>query len=187
MAARHSRKINSGSRGVVSSVGAGFISLDGQIHTPRSLVIPAMELIQILQGVATVLVALLAGSMLFFSFVMAPLIFIKLDIDVAGKFVRAVFPWYYLLILILAALGALTLVAFAPLNAGLMALIAASTAYCRQYLMPRINEYRDRSRAGEAGTTEIFDKLHRRSEVLNGLQLLAVMAVLLHLAFVQFS
>ena len=53
--------------------------------------------------------------------------------------------------------------------------------------MPRINEYRDRSRAGEAGTTEVFDKLHRRSEVLNGLQLLAVMAVLLHLAFVQFS
>ena len=97
------------------------------------------------------------------------------------------FPWYYLLILILAGLGALTLVAFAPLNAGLMALIAASTAYCRQYLMPRINEYRDRSRAGEAGTTEVFDKLHRRSEVLNGLQLLAVMAVLLHLAFVQFS
>ena len=146
-----------------------------------------MELIQILQGVATVLVALLAGSMLFFSFVMAPLIFIKLDIDVAGKFVRAVFPWYYLLILILAGLGALTLVAFAPLNAGLMALIAASTAYCRQHLMPRINEYRDRSRAGEAGTTEVFDKLHRRSEVLNGLQLLAVMAVLLHLAFVQLS
>ena len=125
-----------------------------------------MQLIQILQGVATVLVALLAGSMLFFSFVMAPLIFIKLDIDVAGKFVRAVS--YYLLILILAGLGTLTLVAFAPLNAGLMALIAASTAYCRQYLMPRINEYRDRSRAGEAGTTEVFDKLHRRSEVLNG-------------------
>ena len=146
-----------------------------------------MELIQILQGVATVLVALLAGSMLFFSFVMAPLIFVKLDIDVAGKFVRAVFPWYYLLILILAGLGALTLVAFAPLNAGLMLLIAGSTAYCRQYLMPQITQFRDRSRAGEAGSTDIFDKLHRRSEALNGLQLMAVMAVLLHLAFVECS
>jgi len=91
------------------------------------------------------------------------------------------------LILILAGLGALTLVAFAPLNAGLMLLIAGSTAYCRQYLMPQINHFRDRSRAGEAGSTETFDKLHRRSEVLNGLQLLAVMAVLLHLAFVEFS
>jgi hypothetical protein len=29
--------------------------------------------------------------------------------------------------------------------------------------------------------------LHRRSEILNGLQLLAVVAVLLHLAFVNFS
>ena len=87
-----------------------------------------MELIQVLQGVAIVLVALLAGSMLFFSFVMAPLIFIKLDIDVAGKFVRAVFPWYYLLLLILAGLGALPLLGFAPINASLMLLFAGSTA-----------------------------------------------------------
>ena len=146
-----------------------------------------MDMITILQGIGIVLVALLAGSMLFFSFVMAPLIFIKLDIDVAGKFVRAVFPWYYLLIIVLAATGAVVLVAFAPLNAGLLALVAASTVYCRQSLMPSINEYRDRSKAGEEVTTQIFDKLHRRSEILNGLQLLAVVAVLLHLAFVDFS
>lgn len=146
-----------------------------------------MELHNILQGAATVLVALLAGSMLFFSFVMAPLIFIKLEIEAAGKFVRAIFPWYYLLIIILAAMGSLVLVVLAPLNAGLLALVAASTIYCRQSLMPSINEYRDRSKAGEAGTNKIFDKLHRRSEFLNGLQLLAVVAVLLHLAFVNFS
>ena len=146
-----------------------------------------MDLYNILQGAGTVLVALLAGSMLFFSFVMAPLIFIKLEIDVAGKFVRAVFPWYYLLIIILASMGALVLFPIAPLNAGLLALVAASTIYCRQSLMPRINEFRDRSKAGEEGTNKIFDKLHRRSEILNGLQLLAVFAVLLHLAFVDFS
>ena len=146
-----------------------------------------MELHNILQGAATVLVALLAGSMLFFSFVMAPLIFIKLEIEVAGKFVRAVFPWYYLLIITLAAMGSLVLVFLAPLNAGLLGLVAASTIYCRQSLMPRINEYRDRSKAGEEGTNKIFDNLHRRSEILNGLQLLAVVAVLLHLAFVNFS
>lgn len=146
-----------------------------------------MDLHNILQGVGTVLIALLAGSMLFFSFVMAPLIFIKLEIDVAGRFVRAIFPWYYLLIIVLATTGSLALVAIAPLNAGLLALVAASTIYCRQSLMPRINEYRDRSKAGEEGTNKIFDKLHRRSEILNGLQLLAVVAVLLHLAFVNFS
>lgn len=146
-----------------------------------------MELHNILQGAGIVLVALLVGSMLFFSFVMAPLLFIKLDIEVAGKFVRVVFPWYYLLIIALATVGSLVLVAIAPLNAGLLALVAASTLYCRQSLMPRINEYRDRSKAGETGTNKTFDKLHRRSEILNGLQLLAVVAVLLHLAFVNFS
>jgi hypothetical protein len=84
-------------------------------------------------------------------------------------------------------MGSLVLVFLAPLNAGLLGLVAASTIYCRQSLMPRINEYRDRSKAGEEGTNKIFNNLHRRSEILNGLQLLAVVAVLLHLAFVNFS
>jgi len=146
-----------------------------------------MELINILQGAGTVVVALLFGSMVFFSFAMAPLIFIKLDIDVAGPFVRAVFPWYYLLILSLAALSCLLLVSFAPLNAGLMFLVTVSTIYCRQRLMPSINDYRDRVKAGEKEVSEIFDRLHKRSEILNGLQILAVFAVLLHLAFINIS
>jgi hypothetical protein len=146
-----------------------------------------METATILQGTSTILVALLFGSMAFFSFAMAPLIFIKLDIDVAGPFVRVVFPWYYLLIIALAAASFLLLVTIAPLNAGLMALVAASGMYCRQSLMPNINAYSDRAKAGEKEVSKIFDRLHRRSEILNGLQLLAVAAVLVHLAFTQFS
>ena len=99
----------------------------------------------------------------------------------AGKFVRAVFPWYYLLILILRWCAGL--IAFAPINASLMLLIAGSTAYRRQYLMPQINDYRDRSRAGEAGPQQ-FSWLPSLRVLVT--QLLAVMAVLLHLAR-QFS
>lgn len=146
-----------------------------------------MELVTILQGASTVTVALLLGSMAFFSFAMAPLIFIKLDIEVAGPFVRAVFPWYYLLIIILGAISCLLLVSFAPLNAGLMLLVTVSALYCRQLLMPNINHYRDRSMAGEKEVSETFDRLHRRSEILNVLQLVAVFAVLLHLAFTNFA
>lgn len=146
-----------------------------------------MDLISILQSASLVFVALLAGSMMFFSFVMAPLIFIKLELEVAGKFVRAVFPWYYLLIIVLASIAGMLLLAFAPLNAGLLALVVVTALYSRQSLMPAINHYRDRSLAGEQGTSQIFDSLHRRSEIINGLQLLAVMAVLLHLAIVDFS
>ena len=146
-----------------------------------------MDLIALLQGISILLLALLFGAMVFFSFAMAPLIFIKLDIEVAGPFVRAVFPWYYLLIITLGAISCLLLVNFAPLNSGLMVLVTASAIYCRQMLMPSINDYSDRSKAGERGVSKIFDRLHKRSEVMNSLQLLAVFAVLVHLAFTHFS
>jgi len=146
-----------------------------------------MDTVSILQGTSIIVVALLFGSMGFFSFAMAPLIFIKLDFDVAGRFVRAVFPWYYLLIIVLAASSALLLAGFAPINAGLMALVTVSGLYCRQKLMPSINDFRDRAKAGENDSSKVFDRLHKRSEIINALQLLAVFAVLAHLAFVNFS
>lgn len=146
-----------------------------------------MELASLTQGFTIIIIALLTGSMVFFSFVMAPLIFIKLDIDVAGPFVRAVFPWYYLLVIVLASIACLFLFAFAPLNSTLMAIVAGSGFYCRQLLMPKINEFRDRSLAGEEEVGQVFDRLHRRSEITNGLQLLAVFAVLVHIAFVDFG
>ena len=146
-----------------------------------------MDLYNILQGIATVLAALLAGSMLFFSFVMAPLIFIKLEIREAGKFVRAVFPWYYLLVIALSGLGSIALAAIAPLNASLLSLVTVSAIYCRQSLMPSINDHRDRSNKGEDVANKVFNTLHRRSELINGLQLLAAMAVLLHISFVNFD
>lgn len=142
-----------------------------------------METTDILEGLSILLVALLAGSMLFFSFVMAPLIFIKLESREAGKLVRAVFPWYYLLIIVLSLLGSLALLRITPLNAGLLAAVAISTMYSRQILMPSINHYRDRSKSGEEGAKKVFDKLHLRSEILNVLQILTVVAVLVHLAF----
>ena len=48
-------------------------------------------------------VATLFGSMAFFSCVMAPLIFIKLEAATASQFIRSVFPRYYLVILVLMA------------------------------------------------------------------------------------
>ncbi len=146
-----------------------------------------MDFSNILQGIATVITGLLAGSMLFFSFVMAPLIFIKLEIREAGKFVRAVFPWYYLVVIALSGLGGIALVAIAPLNASLLFLVTISAIYCRQSLMPSINDHRDRSNSSEEVANKIFNKLHRRSEIINGLQLLATMAVLLHISFVNFN
>ena len=50
--------------------------------------------------IADVALAALAGGMLFFAAVVAPRVFIQLPIEVAGPFIRGLFPVYYLYIAI---------------------------------------------------------------------------------------
>ena len=126
--------------------------------------------------------AVLFGSMLFFSAIVAPVAFVSLDAPNAGLFVRRLFPWYYLAICVLAFGAALVLAAARPLEAAVMAAVAAGGMIARQVLMPRINRYRDRSLAGDDQAGRRFDILHRASVWLNAGQLLAVLAVLVLLA-----
>ena len=46
----------------------------------------------VINGTGFFATGILLGAMLFFSCVMVPLIFTKLDADVAGRFIRQVFP-----------------------------------------------------------------------------------------------
>ncbi len=142
-----------------------------------------MDIVSLLAVLALVLSAVLLGSMVFFSAVVAPLIFTRLEIDVAGKLVRAIFPWYYLLIMVCAGASGLSLLAALPLNAMLLLGVAASATYCRQFLMPQINAFRDRDLEGDKQARQVFSRLHRRSEIINVMQVLAVLAVFLHLVF----
>ncbi len=48
----------------------------------------------ILSAVALLAAALLLGGMGFFAAVLAPLVFTRLPAEVAGRFVRSVFPAY---------------------------------------------------------------------------------------------
>jgi hypothetical protein len=126
--------------------------------------------------------ALTFGGMTFFSVVMAPLVFTKLPFDTAGAFIRQVFPWYYL------TMGITTLVALIALLFGasgsgmweiaLTALVLAGFAYARQILMPMINQARDAEVAGNRDAGRRFKRLHQTSVIINGLQLLAVLAAL---------
>ena len=43
------------------------------------------------------LIAISLGTMIFFSFIVAPVIFKVLDAINAGKFVRKIFPFYYMI------------------------------------------------------------------------------------------
>jgi len=127
--------------------------------------------------------AILLGGMAAFSFLFAPLVFLKLPAETAGRFIRAVFPWYYLFVLGAAGRAALALAAAgAGLAAWLaMAAVAAGGAVAREVLMPAINRARDRQLAGE-GSAARFDWLHRSSVALNFLQMAAAAWVIAAIA-----
>ena len=122
--------------------------------------------------------ALLFGSMMFFSAVMAPLIFIKLGGEAAGRFIRQVFPWYYLVVIVLAAVGAAALAVPRPVDAAVLGAVAAVGVAARQVLMPMINRARDAMLAGDAASKTRFSRLHRLSVWINAAQIVAVAVVL---------
>lgn len=139
-------------------------------------------MVPLLDVIGLLAIATLFGSMTFFSFVMAPLIFIKLDGATAGRFVRGVFPWYYLVVAGLSVLAAIALAAGRPVEAGVTGLIALGAILARQVLMPRINRYRDGMLSGDRSAERPFTWLHRMSVWVNGAQLIGALFVLVRLA-----
>ena len=133
------------------------------------------------------LIALAAwlGSILFFSFAIAPMVFQVLDPETAGRFLRAFFPRYYIWGAVSGAL-ALPCAVGGPLAfpehrgpmVGLQALIIIAavllTLYAVNSLTPAINAAKD---AGEAGKQR-FERLHRRSVILNGLVMILLMGLI---------
>ena len=118
------------------------------------------------------------GSILFFTFGVAPIVFKVLGTETGDKFVRVLFPRYFLWGAIAGAVALPSVVAV-PLCypelrgpwVGVQALfIIAATLimlYAGNSLTPAINAARDAGPAGQAR----FDQLHRRSVWLNGLVL----------------
>ncbi|MDJ0740084.1 MAG: DUF4149 domain-containing protein [Gammaproteobacteria bacterium] len=119
----------------------------------------------------------LAGSMLFFAAVVAPLVFRALSAAAAGAFLRAFFPRYYLWGIAVAAAAA-ALAAFVDWRAfAACAAVALLFVYARQSLMPKINAARDASQDGDAAAAARFERLHRISVLINAAQLLALLAI----------
>jgi hypothetical protein len=124
---------------------------------------------------------LLLGGMGVFSFMVAPTAFRALPELDAGRFVRALFPHYYLFVIALSLIAGILLVAGHPYMSKLMFLCAALGVVARQVLMPRINALRDRSLAGDASAGRWFGRLHGVSMVVNLFQIVAAVAAALTL------
>ena len=128
---------------------------------------------------ALYVVAATLGAMLFFAVGVAPTVFQALPIGEAGLFLRTLFPRYYLALIVGSGLAGGLWISSAPLAAAVCWLIALSTLWIRQSLVPRINQLRDADLAGDAAAGKRFATLHRVSVIINMVQLLALVSLLL--------
>lgn len=114
------------------------------------------------------------GGMVFFAAIVAPTVFQALPANEAGSFLRRLFPRYYLFLIITTGTSALGYAFLAPTAAIVCALVAVSTLWVRQALVPRINRLRDAQLEGDAMAGVAFDRAHRLSVIINTTQLLGL-------------
>ncbi len=122
--------------------------------------------------------SLLLGGMVFFAALVAPIVFRVLPPEEGGRFIRTLFPRYYLWVLGCSAAAAVALFPLSKPDAGIMAAVAGLAWWLRQSLMPRINALSDRAKAGDAEAKRAFDRAHRLSVIANLLQMIAAATVL---------
>ena len=120
------------------------------------------------------LIAISLGTMLFFSFVIAPVIFKVLDAKNAGKFVRKIFPHYYLINLIVLSIAVLLLLYISSVNFNfyITLIITILFAFSLFILMPLINKLKDNKEERK------FKYSHTLSVIINFIQIIGLIYLL---------
>ena len=131
--------------------------------------------------------SMLLGAMLFFSGLVAPMVFMKLDPGPAGKFIRSIFPHYYTCIIILSLISSGLLAPNSQTPSIMIGLVFLLGLISRQILMPRINSYRDAEIAGDERAKIIFDRLHQLSVWINVSQVTLLIGALVVLVVASFQ
>jgi|TARA_B110000027_G_scaffold117313_1_gene128568 hypothetical protein len=121
------------------------------------------------------LIAISLGAMLFFSFVIAPVIFKVLDANNASKFVRKIFPHYYLINLVILSVVVLLLLYISSVNLDfyITLIITILFAFSLFVLMPSINKFKDNEEERK------FKYSHTLSVILNLIQILGLIYLVL--------
>ena len=128
----------------------------------------------IINQLSIYLTSIILGIMIFFSFIVAPVTFTTLDEENARKFIRKIFPYYYIVNLVI---GFLILILFIyikiySLDFYLMLVITVLFALCNFLLMPLINKFRDNNQEKK------FKFSHSVSVVINFIQMIFLVIIL---------
>ncbi len=128
-----------------------------------------------IEQVSIYLTAMILGIMLFFSFVIAPVIFTTLDEDNARKFIRRIFPFYYNVNLGISFIVLLTFLFLSKLGIDLYLILVITILFATSnyLLMPLINKYRDEKEDKK------FKYSHFISVVINFVQMICLVFLLI--------
>src|SRR4051812_24036735 len=147
------------------------------------------HLLALFDSIYVLALAAMVGGIVFFSFIVAPVIFRVLGAESGGRFVRALFPRYYLWNAILGAValpafvaGPLCFPEYRGIRVGIQAAVLLGCILIMLYggnsLVPQINRARD---AGPS-SHDRFERLHRRSVFLNFAAMVAGIGLLIAFA-----
>ena len=126
------------------------------------------------------LLAVLIGSMTFFMAVVSPSIFATLSTNASSKLLRTIFPRMFLFGFIIAILS-LILSYFSGniLNSILLVIVAVSFIINRNYLTPKINNFRDKELEGDEKASSNFKYMHLLSVLLFLLDFIILVSIVI--------
>ena len=125
-------------------------------------------------------VTILIGSMIFFMAVVSPSVFATLSTNASSKFLRTIFPRMFLFGFIIAFLSLiLSYISGNNLNSILLVIVAVSFIINRNYLTPKINNFRDKELEGDKKASSNFKYMHLLSVLLFILNFIILVSIVI--------
>ena len=121
------------------------------------------------------LIAISLGMMLFFSFIIAPIIFKVLSAKDAGKFARKIFPYYYIVNLsfLLVVVGLFFYISSVGFDFYITLTIVILFVFLLFFLMPLINKFKDNKEEKKFGYS------HGLSVIINFIQIIGLIYLII--------
>ena len=128
-----------------------------------------------IEQISIYLTSMILGIMLFFSFVIAPVVFTTLDDENARKFIRRIFPFYYNVNLVISFIVLLTFFFLSKFGIEFVLILTITILFAisNYYLMPLINKYRDEKQ------NKKFKYSHFISVLINFIQMIFLVFLLI--------
>ena len=126
------------------------------------------------------LLTVLIGSMIFFMAIVSPSVFTTLSTNASSKFLRTIFPRMFLFGFIITFLSLiLSYTSGNILNSILLVIVAVSFIINRNYLTPKINNFRDKELEGDEKASSNFKYMHLLSVLLFILNFIILVSIVI--------